>query len=306
MSKSLNNAAQAQFESFVKHAYQAEGGTLRKTVRVKTGVVGSTHRFNKMGKGVATPRVPQSDVIPMGIGHSNVTCSLTDWNAPEYTDIFDQATTSVDEKRELASVIANAIKRREDQMIIDALDAAAASAQVSKDIGGANTDMNSAKARKAKALMDAAGVPKTDRTMLIHANGLNNGMLAENTTTSSDWNTVKALVQGEINTWLGFTWETMEDRDEGGLALPPRCRSRLSRGGHRGTHGRHRPPGGSAGRRRDGHLVPHHPHRAAHRLSPGRDAVRPRPQRGTRPALHDPATGGGTHRPFGSPRSVFL
>lgn len=216
MSKFLPAAAIASFDAQVKQAYQGEE-MLRGTVRLKTGVVGSTHKFPKIGKGMATPRIPQTDVIPMGIPHTGATATLNDWNAPEYTDIFDQAATNVDERKALAYIIASAIGRREDQMIVDALDANG-SVQVGVNIGGTSTNMNTAKARAAKALLDGAGVPKRDRFMLIHTDGLNNGMLADTTATNSDYNAVKSLVQGELDTWLGFKWKSMESRDEGGLA----------------------------------------------------------------------------------------
>jgi hypothetical protein len=215
MSKLLSNAAINSFDALVKQTYQGTG-KLRPTVRLKSGVVGSTHKFPKMGKGIATPRIPQTDVIPMGIPHTGAIATLGDWNAPEYTDIFDQAATNIDERKALAYIIASAIGRREDQMIIDALDAVGAVA-VGVNIGGTSTNMNTAKARAAKGILDASGVPVGERVMLIHTDGLNNGMLADTVATSSDYNAVKALVQGELDTWLGFKWLTIENRDEGGL-----------------------------------------------------------------------------------------
>jgi hypothetical protein len=44
-------------------------------------------------------------------------------------------------------------------------------------------------------------------------------LLAETSVTSADFNTVKALVQGEVNTFLGFRFVSLGDRDEGGLAI---------------------------------------------------------------------------------------
>lgn len=216
MSKGLSAAAINSFDAMVKQSYQGEA-KLRPTVRLKTGVVGTSHKFPKIGRGVATPRVPQTDVIPMGLPHTGSIATLGDWNAPEYTDIFDMAATNVDERRALAYIIAQAIGRREDQFILDAADAAGA-VQVGVNIGGTNTPMNSAKAREAKRLMDKAGVPPRDRYIVIHTDGLNIGMLADTVATSTDFNTIKALVQGQLDTWLGFKWLTIEDRDEGGLA----------------------------------------------------------------------------------------
>ena len=121
MARSLTDNAVAQFDAEVKQAYQA-GGNLRMTTRVKTGVVGSTHQFPKFGKGLATQRLPQTDVIPMNVQQTNVVATIEDWNAPEYTDIFDQQKVNYSERAELATTIAMAIGRREDQLIIDAIE----------------------------------------------------------------------------------------------------------------------------------------------------------------------------------------
>jgi hypothetical protein len=72
-----------------------------------------------MGKGLANQKASQADVTPMDISHARQTATLQNWNAPEYTDIFDQAEVNFDE--ELAQTIAKAIGRREDQLIIDTL-----------------------------------------------------------------------------------------------------------------------------------------------------------------------------------------
>lgn len=223
MSKFLTAAAIQQFDDMVKHAPQ-HGGMLQPHFRVKTGVVGDAYKFPKMGKGTATARIPQTDVVPMNISHSRVSASLTDWNAPEYTDIFDQATNNVDEKKELAYVIANALGRRKDQLILDALDAASTSLTVSDDIGGTNTNLNTAKFRKAKQLLDKGGVSKTERKAIIHANNLY-GLLGDSDASTFDKNAIKMLVDGEIQKWLGFEVLVMEDRDEGGLPVASSVRT---------------------------------------------------------------------------------
>lgn len=226
MSINLTDNAIASFADDVKHAYQGMG-FLRNAVRNKRGVVGATHRFNLMGKGLATPRIPQTDVVPMNITHSNSTATLADWNAPEYTDIFDQAEVPYDEKEELAMTLAGAITRREDQLIIDAMDAAQGSFEVGTDVGGIGTGLNTAKVRRAKQLMDSFGVPGKDRFLLHHAIGLEQ-ILGETDATSSDFNTVKALVDGELKTWVGFKFLMIETRDEGGLALSAGSRTNFA------------------------------------------------------------------------------
>lgn len=217
MSISLSNAFVTLFDAEVKQAYQGKA-MLVPAVRQRRGVEGSTVKFPKVGRGVATVRVPQTDVTPLNVGFSTVTLTLADYNAAEYSDIFSQAKVNFDERQELVQVVAGAMGRRQDQMILDALAGSGTSLTVANSIGGATTNMNVAKLREAKRLLDKGNVPPDGRHIIIHANGLAN-LLSETSVTSTDFNSVKALVQGEINTFLGFTFHVLGDRSEGGLAI---------------------------------------------------------------------------------------
>lgn len=226
MSTSISTAFIAQFDAEVKQAYQG-AAKLFGTVRTKTGVNGSTHRFPKLGKGLAQPRIPQTDVVPMNVQHSNATATLEDWSAPEYSDIYDLQKINFDERKELKMAIASAMGRRMDQLLLDAADAGASATQVSDNIGGTDSGLNTTKLRRAKRLMDAAGVPATDRVFVHGAIGLEQ-LLGETNATSSDFNSIKALVNGEIDTWLGFKFVMIEDRDEGGLDLTSNIRKNFA------------------------------------------------------------------------------
>ena len=205
------------FDAEVKQAYQAKA-QLVGAVRQRRGVEGSTVKFPKVGKGVATVRVPQSDVTPLNVSFSQVTATLQDWNAAEYSDIFNQAKVNFDERQELVQVVANAIGRRQDQIILDALAGSSTSNVVTEDEGGTDTGLNVAKLRAAKKLLDKNNVPMDNRHIIIHANSLAS-ILGETSVTSADFNTVRALVSGELNTFLGFTFHTIGDRSEGGLPI---------------------------------------------------------------------------------------
>jgi len=218
MAINVSNAFVTLFDAEVKQAYQGES-MLRNTVRLRTGVEGSTHKFPKIGAGVAQVRVPQTDVTPMNVDYSQATVTLSDYIAAEYSDIFNQAKINFDERSELVQVVSKSIGRRADQLIIDALDAASTSLTVATGIGGATSNLNIEKLIEAKKLLDAGNVPMEGRHMLIHANNLS-GLLGETQVTSSDYNTVKALVSGEVNTFLGFQFHVIGDRDEGGLPKP--------------------------------------------------------------------------------------
>ena len=217
MAISISNAFVTLFDAEVKQAYQGES-VLRNTVRLRTGVEGSTHKFPKIGKGVAQVRIPQTDVNPMNVNYSQATVTLSDYIAAEYSDIFNQAKVNFDERQELVQVVSKAIGRRADQLIIDALAASGTTNTVASGIGGTNTNLNLDKLLAAKQKMDAANVPMEGRHMLIHANNLS-ALLGETEVSSADYNSVKALVAGELNTFLGFQFHTIGDRDEGGLAI---------------------------------------------------------------------------------------
>lgn len=216
MSKFLPDAAIASFDSDVKLAYQT-GSKLRRTVRVRNNVVGSTHRFPKMGKGTATRRTSQSEVQLMNITHDKATATLTDWNAPELTDLFDDLKNNFSELQELATTAAQAMGRRQDQLILDAIDAASTTLTVAKTVGS-TTALDTAKVRRAKFELDNKGVPGGDRFFLMSARGLDQ-LLGDSDANTFDKNAIKALFDGEIMHWVGFDFIMIETRSEGGLPV---------------------------------------------------------------------------------------
>jgi hypothetical protein len=218
MAVGISSAFVQLFDAEVKQAYQASRA-LAGVVRERNNVEGNQVKFPKIGKGTATVRVPQTDVTPLNVSYSQVTATMSDYIAAEYSDIFHQAKVNFDERRELVQVVGNAIGRRMDQLVIDALNSASSPSTVGTDIGGVGTNLNLAKLLAAKKALDAKNVPAEGRCMVIHANGLA-ALLDETELTSSDFATVKALSMGEIDTFLGFKFIMLGDRDEGGLPLP--------------------------------------------------------------------------------------
>lgn len=218
MAQNVTTAFVTLFDAEVKQAYQAKS-VLRGTTRMRSGVAGNTVKFPKIGKGVATPRVPQTDVTPLNVTYSQVTVSMSDYIAAEYSDIFHQSHINFDERRELVEVVSNSIARRQDQLIIDALNAAGSPSTVATSVGGAASNMNIDKLRAAAKAMNEKNVPSQGRHLLMHASQLD-ALLGETETTSSDFASVKALVRGEIDTFMGFKFITIGDRDEGGLPKP--------------------------------------------------------------------------------------
>lgn len=214
MSRYISDLNVAEYDKLVKQEY-AQKAQLRDTVRVKTGVVGESCRFQKSAQGLANKKVPQADVTPMNIDYSHVTAILEDWNAPDYTDIFSAPKVNFSEKQELASLSAQAINRREDQLIIDSATIGATELTVASSIGG-NTLMNTAKFTDAKRQLDYYSVPASDRVFVMSSEALYD-LLGQEEPTSADYNMIKSLVNGEITKWLGFKILTVGFMAEGGL-----------------------------------------------------------------------------------------
>ena len=218
MAINVSSAFVDLFDSEVKQAYQAES-VLRGTMRTRSGVAGNTVKFPTIGKGVATIRVPQTDVTPLNVTYGQVTATMEDYIAAEYSDIFQQSHINFDERSELVQVVSKSIARRMDQIMIDALNAATGTSTVATTVGGAGTNMNIEKLRATAKALNEKNVPSEGRYLLMHASQLD-AMLGETEITSSDFAAVKALVRGEVNTFMGFNILTMGDRDEGGLPKP--------------------------------------------------------------------------------------
>ena len=67
--------------------------------KAKTRCTRQTYKFPKLGKGSATASIPQTDVTPLNVTYSQVTATMSDYNAAEYSDIFHQAKVNFDERQ---------------------------------------------------------------------------------------------------------------------------------------------------------------------------------------------------------------
>lgn len=223
MSKDLSAVQVKEFDDEVKHAFQGSS-KLEGTVTYRGNVTGGAYDFRLMGKGMGHERgAPSSDVIPMDVTHSKPTATLSDWEFPEYTDIYKDAEVNFDEVEQLAQTIAKAGQRRKDQLIIDAMAAGTFNATltdgqgllVDTNVGGAATGLNVAKLRAVKKMFVAREADEMIY-IAIDSEGLDD-LLGNTEITSADYNSVKALVQGEVDTFLGMKFIVIGNRAEGGL-----------------------------------------------------------------------------------------
>jgi len=201
------------------------GGKLGDTVRIKDNVIGKSHTFPVYGRGVATPRITQTNIVPMNIAHTKATANLTDWIAPEYVDKYDMEKMEWSEVKALAEVVGTAITRREDQLIINALVAGANATTINTDVGGTGTGFNLEKLLRAKRLLDDNSIPDDgDRYFVTSYRAIEQALLIS-TFNSGDYNVLKPLYEGTLSGYAGFKFNMIETRSEGGLPIASNLRS---------------------------------------------------------------------------------
>lgn len=143
------------YEDAAKLAYQRQGAKLRNTVRISTGVVGSTDIFQKIGKGVANTKARHADIDPMNLAHSTATATLADYFAGEYLAQEDVTKFKHDEKGAIGLSAGYALGRTTDSLIITALSGVNAAMKVEE--GGTGLTRN--KIFTALELLETNDVP---------------------------------------------------------------------------------------------------------------------------------------------------
>ncbi len=216
MAHDISSAYVTKFDDQVKQAYQEVGGKLRPVIHVRTGVVGTKHTFNAYGTGFAkaAPAVG-ADVETMGSSTSTVECVLSDKQASEYSNIFENDKVNFDDEQELVEVIAKALGRTEDQLVIDALDKPTYTGNhtiaVDFESTGTDTGLTIEKLEEAVVVLDDAGIPEEDRILVAPARAKRE-LLASAKATSSDYvGEVRPLVSGQVNEFLGFKFVWIAD-----------------------------------------------------------------------------------------------
>lgn len=213
MSRKISQVFQDFYDAEVKRAY-GDVSVLQDKVYTSGRIFGKRVAFRKKGKGMATQHVPGSDVTAMNVDYNQVWCDLEDWEAYDYVDKFDMKKINFSEVTELAEVAADCLGLRIDQIIIDKMNAGYDT--VNMKVGTTNTALTVATLIDACTKLNKSGVPSTERYFAHSAQQLAD-LLSTTQVTSADYNSVKALVNGTLNSFLGLKFTLIADRDEGGL-----------------------------------------------------------------------------------------
>ena len=222
MSVQITTAFVEQYKSNVFHLAQQKGSRLRDAVRTET-VVGKAHFFERIGSTAALKRTSRhSDTPRVDTPHSRRKVTMDDYDWADLIDNEDKVRMLISPSSEYAQAGAWAMGRAMDDAIIDA-----ASGNAFGGVAGGTTvalpsaqkivhgsaGLSVTKLIEAKEILDANSVdPEEPRYCVVTSKQLSD-LLAITQITSADFNSVKALVQGDIDTFLGFKFIRTERLD---------------------------------------------------------------------------------------------
>jgi hypothetical protein len=211
MSTSLSAVEQVEFDALVKAEYQSLGFLLRDTVRVRRDVIGATVSFRKVNQIQAVPTGYLQTVVIQDPGYSQSSAVLQKYTAPTAVDSVQELTVNFDAKMENAMLVANALGRRSDQIIINSLAVSPGST-----IAAGGTNLTYTKYRQVIQFFDNNAVPLPERFWAMSASNFAS-LLADDHFVSTFYTQNRVLDKGFIREFLGINVIIIPQMVEGGL-----------------------------------------------------------------------------------------
>lgn len=232
MSNQITTAFVKQFGAEVELLVQQRGSRLRRAVDTESGIRAESAFFEQIGAipdadvAVNLPRHSDSPLMETPHSRRRVTMKNFEWG--DLIDDFDRVQTLIDPTNPYTMNAGFAIGRQVDLEIIDKFFAAAFTGKegtvsvpfsttattsggnrVVADFDGDSTDegMTVQKLREARrVLLKNEAWMDGERAYVCMSSKQMDDLLATTEFTSADFNTVRALVNGEVDTFLGFTF----------------------------------------------------------------------------------------------------
>lgn len=227
MSIQITTAFIQQYRANVEHLVQQKGSRLRPLVRTETqnaefdfyDRIGATSAQEVTGRHQDTPLI--------NVPHDRRRVSLRDFDWADLIDRPDRIRMLIDPTSPYSQNAAYALGRKMDEVILDSAFGSVytgktgsstvsfpAGQQVAVDYvetgSAANSGLTIGKLRRAKQILDQNEVDPTERRYIAMTAKQMTDLLRTTEVTSADFNTVRALVQGEINSFMGFEFVRTE------------------------------------------------------------------------------------------------
>ena len=216
MSSQVTTAFVQQYSANVQMLSQQMGSRLRDAVRIEN-VVGKNAFIDQIGKATAQLRTSRhADTPQLDTPHARRRLSLASYEYADLIDDQDKVRMLIDPTSFYAQAAAAAMGRAMDDVIITAALGTASTGETGSGsatldatnnmVGSSssNDGLTIAKLLEAKRKLDLNDVdPSIPRYIAVGPKQIED-LLGTTQVTSSDFNTVKALAQGDVNSFLGF------------------------------------------------------------------------------------------------------
>ena len=224
MSQQFETALVKQYHSNIERLLQQQGSLLRDCVRNESQA--SEEQFwEQIGASqsvevfVKNPDSPQVDTP-----HARRRCTLRKFHVGDFLDSFEAAQALIDPTNTYVQNFVDALSRDRDDVIIGAMFADAFTGkagttvvsfpganQVAVNFGGSNVGLTIEKLIEARRLLlKYQNQPGREPWYIAITSQQLSDLLNSTKVQSADYNSVKALVQGEIDTFLGFKFKSTE------------------------------------------------------------------------------------------------
>lgn len=215
----IDTAFVKQFGSDIELLAQQKGSRLRGCVRNEV-VVGEEAYFDQLGVTAAVQKTTRNSDTPLIQGdHQRRRVSMYDYEWATLVDHQDKLKMLADPISPFNMDAAHALGRAIDQAIITAFSAAAATGKTgsgstsflaANQVAAASANLTMAKLLSAKQKLDAGNVDPQEERYFAYTASQMAALLAITTVTSADFNTVRALVAGDLDTFVGFKFKHTE------------------------------------------------------------------------------------------------
>lgn len=213
MSDQITTAFVQQYKGTLYNLVQQKGSRLREAVTVEA-VNGEFGYFDQIGATAAIERTSRHSDSPLvNTPHSRRQVTMRDFEWGDLIDNPDKVRLLVDPSSSYLQSAMWALGRKVDDIVVEAALGVAKTGKTggttvalpsAQKLAVASSGLTLAKLLSAKEILDSKEAdPDDPRFMAVTAKQVSN-LLNTTEVKSSDYNTVKALAQGELDTFLGF------------------------------------------------------------------------------------------------------
>ena len=216
MSSQITTAYVKQFSDGITLLAQQKMSRLGAAVRNESGIVGDRAFFDQVGVSEMSERAGRhTDTVLTDTPQTRRMVTMKTYDKADMVDKRDEVRVLNNPINAYTKSYAAAANRKKDKIIIDAFDATAytgvdgtstSAFDSNYSIAHGSAGLTLAKIVQAKKILKAAENDPDQPWYIAYSAEQLEDILNDSTITSADYNSVRLLQQGEVNSFMGFQW----------------------------------------------------------------------------------------------------